>query len=222
MTQQACLFLNGEYASQEPGLLRIQSGCLVIGVDGGTHYLSSYNLTPGVVIGDMDSIPATEISRLEIEGIQILRHRPEKDETDFELALDFAIQSGCDEILVFGALGGRTDQAIANILLPLCHLDKARILLFHGIEEISYIKSEVVIHGDVGDTLSLIPIGGDALGVRTIGMRYPLESETLIFGKSRGISNELTAQEATIKITTGLLLCIHSMGPKLIDRKEIK
>ena len=208
--QQASIFLNGIYADQEPRIAHVRPDSLVIGVDGGTRYLLSTKLTPQLVIGDMDSLPMADLARLEACGIQVLRHPPEKDETDFELALDHAIRQGCNQILVFGALGGRTDQMMANILLPLIYMDKAHIILIHGLEELLYIKSRGVIHGSPGDTLSLLPLAGDVSGILTTGLRYPLESETLFFGKSRGISNVLTNPDATITISSGILLCIHT------------
>jgi len=222
MKQQACIFLNGVYANHEPQITQVRSDSLVIGVDGGTHYLSSINLTPQVVIGDMDSLPQSELARLKAQRIRILRHPREKDETDFELALDHAIRQGCGQILVFGALGGRTDQLVANILLPLIYIDKARIILIRGLEELFYIKSCETIPGSPGDTLSLLPLAGDVSGIQTTGLRYPLKSETLFFGKSRGISNELTGSEATIAISSGILLCIHTSGSSITDLKEIK
>jgi thiamine pyrophosphokinase len=223
MIQQAFIFLNGVYADQEPQVALVRPDSLVIGVDGGTRYLSSTNLTPQLVIGDMDSLPVADFVRLEASGIQVQRHPPEKDETDFELALDHAIQQGCNQILVFGALGGRTDQMMANILLPLIYLDKAHIILIRGLEELTYIKSREVIHGSPGDTLSLLPLAGDVTGIRTTGLRYPLESETLFFGKSRGISNELTNPEATITVSSGILLSIHASGSSVTTNSlEIK
>jgi thiamine pyrophosphokinase len=222
MKKQSCIFLNGEYANQEPQIAQVRPDSLVIGVDGGARYLSSTTLMPQLVIGDMDSLPVADLARLEARGIRVLRHPPEKDETDFELALDHAIRQGCNQILVFGALGGRTDQLMANILLPLIYMDKARIILIRGLEELFYIKSRETIHGSPGDTLSLLPLAGDVSGIRTTGLRYPLESETLIFGKSRGISNELTNPEATISVSSGILLCIHTSGSSVTNFKEIK
>jgi thiamine pyrophosphokinase len=170
----------------------------------------------------MDSLPKADLVRLEASGIQVLRYPPEKDETDFELALDHAIRQGCKQILVFGALGGRTDHLMANILLPLVYVDKAHIILFRGSEELTYINSREVIHGNPGEKLSLLPLVGDASGIHTTGLRYPLESETLMFGKSRGISNELIDSEATITVSSGVLLCIHTSGSCVSNSQEIK
>jgi thiamine pyrophosphokinase len=210
MKKKACILLNGEYAEHESLITLAGSDALVIGVDGGTCHLADFGLKPHIIIGDMDSLQETELARFVSQGVQILRHPPEKDETDFELALEQAIIKGCSEILVIGALGGRSDQMIANLLLPIAYLDKGEIRLLHGAEEITYINSCSNIHGNAGDIISLIPVSGDVTGVNTTGLRYPLNFETLYLGKSRGVSNELTGTSAIIAVSSGILLCIHT------------
>ncbi|MGA9397529.1 MAG: thiamine diphosphokinase [Anaerolineaceae bacterium] len=214
MTQCAYLFLNGDYADLEPLAERARLGGLVIGVDGGTQYLLSINLQPHIIIGDMDSLPQTKLRQFEEQGTTVIRHPPEKDETDSELALNYAIQHGYDSILVFGALGGRVDQTLANIFLPIQYMDKASIYLIHGTEEMFFISDHASIEGKTGDILSLIPIAGTVSGVRTTGLRYPLNGEDLLFGKTRGLSNEMRTNEARVSIESGILLCIHT--PEMI------
>jgi thiamine pyrophosphokinase len=66
------------------------------------------------------------------------------------------------------------------------------------------------IEGHAGDLLSLIPLMSEAKGVRTDGLYYPLHSETLYFGKPRGVSNLLTREQAEVSLEQGLLLIIHT------------
>jgi thiamine pyrophosphokinase len=209
LIKKACIFLNGKYANEEPLIALAGGDALVIGVDGGTRHLAGFGLQPQIIIGDMDSVSEAEIIQFGTSETRILRHPPQKDETDFELALDQVIQQECTEILVFGALGGRSDHLITNLLLPIVYLDKAKIRLFHGVEEITYITSLTTIQGQAGDIISLVPLSGDVTGVKTIGLLYPLNNETLHQGKSRGVSNELLENIATVSIESGVLLCIH-------------
>jgi thiamine pyrophosphokinase len=46
-------------------------------------------------------------------------------------------------------------------------------------------------------------------GVFTENLRWHLHHETLYPDKTRGISNEMTADVATVSITSGLLLITH-------------
>jgi thiamine pyrophosphokinase len=210
MNKRAIIFLNGEYAQIEPLVPLTQEVFLVIGVDGGTRHLVDFGLTPQLIIGDMDSIPQPDFDRFKSENVQMLKFPRQKNETDFQLALDQAIQADCREALVFGALGGRSDHLIANLLLPLQYLDKVKTSLFHGSEEITYINNHSTIHGAPGDILSLIPISNDASGVTTTGLLYPLNFETLHIGSPRGVSNELITNKAKVSVTSGVLLCVHT------------
>ena len=90
---------------------------LVICADGGASNALALGLQPQVVIGDLDSLDSNLQAQLEADGCQVLAHPARKDETDLELALHYAIEHGVDEILILGALGGRIDQTLANVLL---------------------------------------------------------------------------------------------------------
>jgi len=57
---------------------------------------------------------------------------------------------------------------------------------------------------------NIIPFGGDLCGVTTQGLDYPLENEDLIFGQSRGVSNIMTSQKATITAESGFGLIIKA------------
>jgi thiamine pyrophosphokinase len=65
------------------------------------------------------------------------------------------------------------------------------------------------IEGERGDLVSLIPWNGAVTGIRTNGLRWPLNDETLYPDKTRGISNEMLETVAEVNIETGLLLVVH-------------
>ena len=185
---------------------------LIIAANGGTHYCLNLGLTPDVVIGDLDSLTADDIKGLQIASVEIIRYPAKKDQTDLELALRLAIDRGADEIVVFGAMGGRWDMSIANILLLAeQNLSGATIRIIDGRHEIMLLQAgkEITFHGKKGNILSLIPLGRDALGITTIGLEYPLKNDVLRLGSSRGISNVLIRNSATVFLKQGLLLCVH-------------
>jgi thiamine pyrophosphokinase len=55
----------------------------------------------------------------------------------------------------------------------------------------------------------LIPWGSPAEGVTTEALRWPLRGETLYPDKTRGISNEMLSETASVAVRSGLLLIIH-------------
>jgi thiamine pyrophosphokinase len=66
--------------------------------------------------------------------------------------------------------------------------------------------------GHQGDTISLIPLGGDVHGITTADLRYALQDESLYFAQARGVSNVMNSTHAEITIREGMLIFIHSRG----------
>ena len=111
----ACVFCNGEIRDME-GARDVASGAgLLIAADGGARYLAAMGLIPHAVIGDMDSIdgklPGGE------EGAEVIAFPRDKDQSDAELAVRWAVKQGAGHILLLGAWGGRPDHAIGNAAL---------------------------------------------------------------------------------------------------------
>src|SRR5437762_725703 len=64
--------------------------------------------------------------------------------------------------------------------------------------------------GTVGDVVTLLALRGNAEGVRTQGLRYPLAGETLPFGAARGLSNVVVSRPASVACDRGVLLVIET------------
>jgi thiamine pyrophosphokinase len=211
---RALILVNGEL--EPPDLLRRRIRAaefnLVLGADAGARHGATLDVTLDAVIGDFDSLP--DSVRREIGNAEFITYPPEKDETDLELALLYAAQQGADHIVLAGAMGGRLEMSLANVLL-LAHdsLRARRIEVWHGAQTGWLIKPPgEPVTGRPGDTLSLIPLGGAAGGVTTQGLKYPLNEATLAVGTTRGISNQLEITDAYVALTAGLLLAVHTPG----------
>ena len=207
---RAVIFANGDLPEPELAKRIIQPGDLLIAADGGARHCAHLGLVPHVAVGDFDSLSADELDMLRARGVEIVEYPPRKDFTDLELALHAAQERGCDLLLVFAALGQRWDQTLANLLLPAsAGLEGITIRLIAANQEITLLRpgSQATLHGQAGDTLSLIPLAGDAHGITTRGLEYSLQGETLHFGTTRGVSNILLGSEAQVFFEDGLLLC---------------
>jgi thiamine pyrophosphokinase len=216
MPQTTIILANGQLS--EPDILCQRLADLgtgpVFAADGGSIYAAALGLTLDAVIGDMDSIPDSLRRTLEAQGTAFHQSPSHKDETDLELALLYAIDQGAESIVILGALGGRLDMSIANIML-LTHprLAGTPIELWAGDQTAWLIcPPGQDLTGNPGDTLSLIPLGGDAQGVSTHRLAYPLVDETLVFGPARGVSNIFEAHTARVDLREGLLLAVHTPG----------
>jgi thiamine pyrophosphokinase len=207
---RAVIFVNGRIPQLEPVRGLLQPGDTLIAADGGTHHAMSLGLMPSVIIGDLDSLPPDIRLSAERSGATLLQHPRDKEETDFELALDHAIAAGYRDILIIGALGDRLDQTLGNLAL----LADPRFFNFDirfddGLEEVFFTRGSCQVRGLPGQVISLIPWGGPVTGITTDGLRWSLRGETLQPEKTRGISNELLGETALISIESGLLLMVH-------------
>ena len=176
--------------------------------DSGYDSAKALGIVPDLVIGDMDSI----ISVVE-SGPEIITAPVQKDETDSMLCVDILAERGYNEILLFGALGGRPDHSFANISLLLYAAKKGiNLEIVHENSHMFIIDSTAEISGKKGDTFSLFAIGGDANGITATGLFYPLDNETLYADNPRGVSNEFTQNKVTVSVKNGYLLAIHIKG----------
>ncbi len=216
--KRAIIFANGRMEKTPEILPIIQTSDFVIAADGGTHNCEALGIKPDLIIGDLDSIEPDDVTSYRETGVEVIRYPTHKDESDLELSLEYTFAHGYTEIIIIGGLGERWDMTMINILL-MAHpkYSGLNIRLLDGTQELFLIKSgmPVDLPGKPGDTLSLIPLAGDACGISTHGLEYPLNNETLQFGASRGVSNVFTAASAQINFSQGLILCIINRGKNI-------
>lgn len=206
------IFANGNLPNLEKARQLIRPDDFILCADGGTRHAVALGLTPNVIVGDMDSVTEEERRKMKEMDVEIIQHPTDKNETDLELAINHALTLNPSQILILAALGGRMDQTLANIaLLSNLQLATFNIKLTDGVEEIFFCRDQVQVEGRSGDIVSLIPWQGKVTGVFTENLRWHLHYETLYPDKTRGISNAMTANVATVSITSGLLLVVHQI-----------
>ena len=186
------------------------AGALIC-ADGGADAALAAGLRPDLVVGDMDSITPVMHARLLAEGVRLLQHPPEKDQTDMELAIEQALLYAPTRLTILGALGGaRLDHTVGNLLLlAQPSLRDIDVRMETATSEALAVWRLRELSGAVGEYVSLLPLTPQVEGIHTAGLRYPLHGEALVQGFARGVSNELTADRATIRVASGCLLVLH-------------
>lgn len=192
----------------------------VIAADGGARHAAPLGLVIDRWVGDGDSVEPALLERLGASGVPIERLRPDKDESDTELAVRAAIEAGVDGLLIVGAFGGeRLDHALANLTLPASTVVAGRPVVFlTAAARLSWLVASsphadptvARLAGRVGDLVSLLPMAGDAEGITTAGLEYPLTDEPLHAGSTRGLSNVISANGATVTLRRGRLLVVET------------
>ena len=199
---------------------------LVIAADGGAAFLEAIGRRPDMLVGDLDSVDAALAKRLAAAGVAVERHPAAKDATDAELAIDRAVDAGARRITVIGAFAGkRLDHELANLLLL---TDRAWATATDDLRMVRGGTTVRALHGPgrleieagPGATVSLLPLGGDAAGVATTGLRFPLNGEPLRLGRSRGLSNEVVEPRASVALEAGVLLVVETDTESALEGVE--
>jgi thiamine pyrophosphokinase len=204
------ILANGELPDINKARLLIQNGDYIICADGGTRHALALNIKPDLIIGDLDSAGQAALQKFRDDGVSIEFYPRDKNETDLELAINRALEVNPNQIVIIAALGGRLDQTLANItLLADSRLASFDVRLDDGVEEIFLCRDQVQVRGRSGDIVSLIPWQGAVSEIQTKNLKWALNKETLYPDKTRGISNEMNRDIASVSIGSGLLLIVH-------------
>jgi len=187
---------------------------IVICADGGALKAVALGLRPDAVVGDADSLDPDAVAQLRADGVEVIVHPTSKDESDTELALREAVARGADSLLIVGAFGGaRLEHTIANLLLlTLPGLTGRDVRLADGASEIRLVvgPAPLTLEGEPGDFVSLLPLAPLVEGVTTDGLDYALTDEPLTQGPARGLSNVMSGERATVSVSSGRLLVVHT------------
>lgn len=187
---------------------------LIVAADGGTLALEQWGVVPNAIVGDLDSIGLERAAEYGERGVTVVPFSPEKDESDLELAIDYATEAKADELVLLGILGGeRFDHELANALLIASDEYRgARMRAIRGDVTVRALHGgdRLDLAGAPGDLVTLLAVRGDAEGVRTHRLRYPLAGETLPFGAARGLSNLVVSAGASVTCDRGVLLVIET------------
>ena len=204
-------------------LQHITPKTVVICADSGLDHALSLGLTPDVFLGDMDSVSSTGLRTSQQATWKVITYDPLKDQTDTELALQYASSQGYENITLLWGSGDRIDHVL-GVLAALSHQSLSSVqnlVAWIGTDRVE------VMHGPrsyddkvtTGSTVSLMPLGTSVDGVTTHGLQWNLHHEVLTSQSARGVSN--IAQEATIGVTieTGVLAIVY---PGFLTQPQIK
>lgn len=206
------IFLGGDLGPPSQVSRYLHNATTIIAVDHGADHCLQLDLTPHLLLGDLDSISPATLAHYEKLGVEIERHPRRKDATDLELALDRIAAESHVHVLLLAALGGRWDMSLGNVLSAARPAYRKLRLALIGSDctlHILHPGRPLVLTGAVGERVSLLPVHGNACGITLAGFEYPLQNATLDAGSSRGISNVVMAPEATVSLTLGTLVCVH-------------
>ena len=221
--------------------LKKNEACL-IAADKGLEFFLEHQLLPDAVIGDFDSLSEDGKKFLEIQEeksmdseipyggmtewklqkgfgnekkeIKVIRLRPEKDDSDTQSAMNYAIRTGAKKIVIFGVTGNRVDHLMANFgLLILAQKQDTEVALADRYNYMKLIPSGTILKKaeQFGKYVSFFPLRGDVTGLTLEGFKYPLDKYHLTTADSGlTVSNEISEEYAKVTYESGTLLMIMS------------
>ncbi|HEX2582926.1 MAG TPA: thiamine diphosphokinase [Chlamydiales bacterium] len=197
----SALIANGQIDDLSSIKLLLREYSRLIAVDGGLRYCKAMSIRPTLIMGDFDSAPPELLDEYTVPKIRL---KAEKDATDLEVAIEHEINRGAERLTVFGGWGGRIDHSLTNALLLTRF--PGQVQLQTEQEVLFAIEGETMICCEIGQTLSLLPICGPAMGITTKGLKWELNNRTL-GPQFIGISNICLQREVHLSIQEGILLC---------------
>lgn len=213
---KVCIVLNGTVNDYEvtKQIIEKENYDYIIGADGGCNHLNSMGILPNYVIGDLDSIDKSLIEYYENHDIIFKKFPTHKDQTDSEICVYLAKSLGATQIDFVGALGGRMDHALANIgFMYYVYQMGIEPRILTSEEEIFIIHNDKkIIKGKKGDTISIIALKGDVLGVTLEKLEYPLDRAKVTYLSPLGISNVMLEDECVITVEDGYLLVVRNLN----------
>lgn len=203
------LVLAGGDPPEQSLLAGAENAATVVAADRGVRIARNYGLSIDFLVGDLDSVSTGDVAWAKAEGAEIIEVDKDKDFTDLELALEQAALADVERIVAVGIEGGRIDHALGNwavLCAPRAQLVEiatsgGTVVVLHGDA-----VNTVQLSGQPGDLISILARSGDAEGVTTTGLRWPLEDASLSPTSSLGVSNEFVGEEASVTIQSGTVM----------------
>ena len=212
MNKKACIITGGELSEQFlADYLDKHPTDIKIVVDGALATTHRLGIKPDFIVGDFDTVDQALLDYYDKDII--LRHPPEKDQTDTELAIETALNYGCGKLKFFGATGSRLDHSLGNIFLLESLLKQEIEAEIINENNKLYIKNQGFILKRTeanGDYVSLLPLTETVENVTLCGFKYPVENLTFYREKTLGISNEIVKEEATVEFSKGVFIVVES------------
>lgn len=183
----------------------IKKNDYIICADSGYDSAVRMGIEPNIVIGDFDSVQA------DISDTKYIKYPAKKSMTDGEIAVEYAIEHGFDDIVMIGFIGCRIDHTLTNIsfLEKIFNAGKNGVIIDEH-NEIYFLKDKLSLSGKKGDIISVIPISDVVCGISNDKLEYPLDNENLYYNQSRGVSNVMLENVCTVTVKDGKALVIKS------------
>ena len=210
MDKKAVLVLNGEIDAVF--LENNLDGSTIYCTDGAYNKLLNTSLRIEAIIGDMDSIGDKSSAKAKLVQIEDQNH------TDFEKALQY-LSDKYSKIEVYGASGGEMDHFIANLSVAKKFKEKLKLTFVDPVYKYYFLDNDTTLENVRDKIISIIPFP-KVEKIKTSGLKFELDGNTLELGKLISIRNK--AGKENVKITYDDGDAIVFVGHKAADADSME
>ncbi len=207
MEKRYCFVVGAGEQYDMPVLPDASAGDFCIAADGGYEVLRKKNIFMDLIVGDFDSLGYVPC------GDNVKVYSPKKDDTDMAIAVDYGLENGYKDFVIYGGLGKRLDHTLGNIDV-LTNIAKRghRGYLMGDKSVVTVIKDSIAFNEAYEGVISIFVRGNIAKGVNISGFKYELNNGVMEFDKTRGVSNEFIGKVGNISVSDGYLLVIFDFS----------
>ena len=179
----------------------------IIAVDSGVEHLFKLSLDPNTLIGDLDSISENSLDKVKKNGGDIIDFNSNKDQTDFELALNYLEGVENSIIYIIGGESGEIDHLLSIFLLIPSKSFFENIIWVYGDKKIIF-RQKLKLNVKKMSKFSIIPLS-DLSNLSIDGAEWNLENKNIQFGETTTLRNVANKDEINVNCDTGVFAFIY-------------
>jgi len=179
----------------------------IIAVDSGIEHLLNLSLNPNTLIGDLDSISKKSLDEVKKNGVKILAFNSNKDQTDFELALNYLEEAEKSKVYIIGGESGEIDHLISIFLLIPSKSFFENIIWLYGDKRIIF-RQKIELNIKKLTVFSIIPLS-DLTNLSIDGAEWNLDNKDIQFGETLTLRNSTNEEQLNIRCDKGVFALIY-------------
>ena len=179
----------------------------IIAVDSGVEHLFKLALDPNTLIGDLDSISENSLDKVKKNWVDIIAFNSNKDQTDFELALNYLEGVENSIIYIIGGESGEIDHLLSIFLLIPSKSFFENIIWVYGDKKIIF-RQKLKLNVKKMSKFSIIPLS-DLSNLSIDGAEWNLENKNIQFGETTTLRNVANKDEINVNCDTGVFAFIY-------------
>ncbi len=188
----------------------ILKDCDYIGVDYGAYVCAKQKLHMKIAIGDFDSCNQEQLSLIKQYCDEMITLPTQKDETDSEKAILYALHH-YKHIILYGGLQGRMDHTMTNLYL-LIHRNYP-LMLMDEQNKIKVLKKGIYYVDDDYKYLSILALQTSIVTMKNVA--YEIDHRMIKIQDTYTISNEIVTEQAMIEVHEGKVLLMQCNDKKI-------